>query len=118
MIRTKVAWSWAIHCYNGNNHSISSSRNRTRNTRNTSNIINHSRHIHIRTTKARTAESNPTIRQLARPEFDIMKTHCLESNMARVYHQRTFLADIQDAVRDLRPDLAMGSRPVSHQADE
>ncbi|KAM0710790.1 hypothetical protein Q7P35_001528 [Cladosporium inversicolor] len=117
MIRTKVAWIWASHNYNDSNHS-SSSRNRTLNTRNTRNIINHSRHIRIRTTKARTAESNPTIRQPARPEFDITKTHCLVFNTARDYHQRTFLADILDAVRDLRLGLVTGSRRASHQADE
>jgi len=47
-----------------------------------------------------------------------MKTHCLESNTARAYHQRAFLVAILGAVQDLRLGLAMGNRRVSHLAGE
>ena len=115
MITAKVAWSWASHYYYSN-----SNHNRTISSSNTSNSnsANHSRHTRIRTTKAHTVESNRTTHQPARPEFDITKTHCLGSNTARDYHPRTLLADILDAVRDLRLGLVKGSRRVNHLADE
>lgn len=119
MTIAKVASKLASrNCNNTNrNRSNRSSSISSSNIRNSSSI-NHSRHIPIRTMKVRTAESSPTTRQPARLEFDITKTHCLESNTARDYHPRTLLADTLDAVPDLRLGLAMGSRQVSHLADE
>jgi hypothetical protein len=115
MITAKVAWSWASHYYYSNsnhNRNISSSNTSNRNS------ANHSRRIRIHTTKVHTAESNPTTRQPAQLEFDIMKTHCLESNTARDYHPRTLRADILDAAQDLRLGLVKDSHRVSHPAAE
>jgi hypothetical protein len=115
MTMAKVAWSWASHHYYSNsnpNRTISSSNISN------SNSANHSRHIRIHTTKVHTAESNPTTRQPAQLEFDIMKTHCLEFNTARDYRPRNLRADILDAVQDLRLGLVKGSRRVSHPAAE
>ena len=117
MTIAKVASRLASRNCNNTNRNSSNNRSSTSSNISNSNSTKHSRHIHIRTTKVRTAGSSPTTRQPARLEFDIMKTPCLGFNTARDHHRRTLLADTLDAVLDLRLGLVMGSRRVSHLAD-
>jgi hypothetical protein len=94
-------------------HRSSHSSNSNINSNNSSRTSN-SQRIHIHTTRAHTAESDPTTHLRERLEFDTTKTPCLVFLLVRVWRQPAFLATILDVAQVLRLETVMGSHQVGH----